>query len=339
MHDISFAMNETTRRNALLAASAIVLDLWVPGAIRPLNAQTLWPQKPLRLIVVYPPGGLSDDMARAIAEKLAVRLEVPVRVENRAGSGGSIGMEVVAKAPPDGHTLAFSAISPLSLNPQLSKVNYDPFRDIAPVASIMYTPVMVVGTPGFPGQSFRDLLAAAKSAPGKIRWATSGSGTVGHMVLEHVRLASGVDLTHIPYKGGGQQLTDALAGHFEVLSTNVASTALQYVRSGKFKPLAVGAPARLGILPEVPTLAELGYPQANLTSLFGIFAPGKTPDPVIQRLNAEINAILRQPEFLERLAVVNNIPALGSASDFAIQIATESRNNARVIEAAHIKLQ
>ena len=331
-------MIEPTRRHALLAVSGAILGLYAPGAARPLNAQTLWPKGPVRLIVVYPPGGVSDDTARAIAEKLAVRVGMPVRVENRAGGGGSIGMDALAKAAPDGHTLAFSAISPLSLNPQLSKVSYDPFKDIAPVASIMYTPVMVVGTPGFSGKGFGDLVVAAKSAPGTIRWATSGSGTVGHMVLEHVRLASGLDLTHIPYKGGGQQLTDALAGHFEVLSTNVASTALQYVRSGKFKPMAVGAPSRLSILPEVPTLAELGYPQANLTSLFGVFAPGKTPDAVIQRLNAEINTIVRQPEFLERLATVNNIPALGSASDFSRQIAAESRNNARVIEAGQIRL-
>ena len=329
---------DSARRTGLRAISAVALGWVALHANSPLHAQTTWPRGPIRLIVVYPPGGLSDDTARAIAERLALRLGVPVRVENRAGGGGSVGVDAVAKAAPDGHTLAFSAISPLSLSPHLSKVGYDPFRDIAPVASIMVTPVLVVGTPGFPGLDFRDVLTAAKAAPGKIRWATSGSATVGHMVLEHVRLASGADITHIPYKGGGQQLTDALAGHFEVLSTNVASTALQYVHSGKFKPLAVGAPTRLDVLPDVPTLAELGYPQANLTSLFGIFAPGKTPDGIVQRLNAEINAILRQPEFQGRLKAVNNIPAMGSAAEFASQIAAESRNNARIIPAAHITL-
>lgn len=338
MHDNERVTTNPNRRNVIRAIGVATLACCAPPAHLVLNAQTQWPKGPVRLIVVYPPGGLSDDTARAIAEKLALRLGVPVRVENRAGGGGSIGMDVVAKAPPDGHTLAFSAISPLALNPHLSKVSYDALRDIAPVASVMYTPVLVVGTPGFSGASFRDMIAAAKASPGKIRWATSGPATVGHMVLEHIRLASNTDITHIPYKGGGQQLTDAIAGHFEVLSTNVASTALQYVRSGKFKPLAVGAPARLGVLPDVPTLAELGYPQANLTSLFGIFAPGKTPDEIVQRLNTELNAILRQPEFQERLTTVNNIPAIGTAADFARQIAAESRNNARIVEAANIKL-
>jgi tripartite-type tricarboxylate transporter receptor subunit TctC len=158
------------------------------------------------------------------------------------------------------------------------------------------------------------------------------------MVLEHIRQASHADITHIPYKGGGQQLTDALAGHFEVLSTNVSAMTIQHVQSGKFKPLAVGAPARLSVLPDVPTLAELGYPQANLSSLFGIFAPGKTPVDIVQRLNLEVNAILRQPDFQDRLTSVNNVPTLGGATEFAHHIATESRHNARIIAVAQIKM-
>jgi tripartite-type tricarboxylate transporter receptor subunit TctC len=293
----------------------------------PLKEQAAWPARALRIIVVYPYGGLSDDTARAMAKSLAPRIGVPVLVENRAGAGGSVGMDLLAKAVPDGHTLAFSAISPLTLNPNLNKLNYDIFQGIAPVAGVMYTPALVVGTPAFSGSRFDDLLRAARAKPGSIRWATSGSGTLGHRVLENVRMASHCDITHIPYKGGGQQLSDALAGHFEVLSTNVAAVPLQHIRGGRFKPLAVGAPARLRVLPEVPTLAELGFPQANLTSLFGIFAPGATPVEIVRRLNLEINAVLRQPEFQERLTSVSNIPAGGSAAEFAQQILTESRNS------------
>ncbi len=302
-----------------------------------LETQSAWPVRTLRIIVVYPSGGLSDGTARAIAARLSKRLGVPVLVENRAGAGGTIGMDLVAKAKPDGYTLAFSAISPLTLSPYLTKVNYEPMRDVAPVASVMYTPVLVAGTPAFPGTDFRDLLTAARAKAGGIRWATSGAGTLGHLVLEQVRLASHAAITHIPYKGGGQQLTDALAGHFEVLSTNVAAIPLEYSRNGKLKPLAVGAPVRLAVLPDVPTLAELGYPQANLTSLFGIFAPGRTPPRIVQRLNREIGAVIEQTEFQDRLRAVNNLPAGGSAAEFAQQIIAESRSNARLLDVSKVR--
>nr|WP_328700324.1 tripartite tricarboxylate transporter substrate binding protein [Caenimonas soli] len=298
-----------------------------------------WPARPLRIIVAYPTGGLSDGVARALAEKLSVQLGVPVVVENRAGAGGGVGMEAVAKAAPDGYTVGFSAISPLALNPHLGRTNFDPAKDIAPVASVMYTPVLVVGTPAFEGKSFADLLALARARPGQIRWGTSGQATVGHMVLEQLKAVAGVDITHIPYKGGGQQLNDALSGQFEILSTNVAGTQLQQVKSGKFKALAVGAPGRIEALPDVPTLAELGFALANLVSLFGIFAPGRTPEAVLSRLNAEINKALQLADIRNRLIAAENVPAGGSSAEFARQIAVESNNNARIIKAANIRLE
>jgi tripartite-type tricarboxylate transporter receptor subunit TctC len=298
-----------------------------------------WPSRPLRIIVAYPTGGLSDGVARALAEKLSVQLGTPVVVENRAGAGGGVGMEAVAKAAPDGYTIGFSAISPLALNPHLGRMNFDPAKDIAPVASVMYTPVLVVGTPAFEGKSFADLLALARARPGRIRWGTSGQATVGHMVLEQLKAVAGVDITHIPYKGGGQQLNDALSGQFEILSTNVAGAQLQQVKSGRFKALAVGAPGRIESLPDVPTLAELGFASANLVSLFGIFAPGRTPEAVLSRLNAEINRALQLPDIRNRLIAAENVTAGGSAAEFARQIAVESDNNARIIKAANIRLE
>ncbi|MEO6018306.1 MAG: tripartite tricarboxylate transporter substrate binding protein [Polaromonas sp.] len=298
-----------------------------------------WPAKPLRIIVVYPPGGVSDATARAIGEKLAVLLGTRVVIENRAGAGGTIGMEALAKSAPDGYTIGFSAISPVALTPHLGKLNYDAAHDIAPVVSVMYTPVLVVGTPAFTGRDFRDMIAMAQARPGSLRWATSGSATVGHLVLEQIKASSGVNITHIPYKGGGQQLTDALGGNFEILSSNVGVTQLQHVRAGKFKALAVGSPARLDVLPDVPTLAELGFPSANLTSLFGIFAPAKTPAALIQRLNADINKVLQMPDIRQRLVDADNIPTGGSPADFARQIAIDSDSNARIIKAANIKAE
>ncbi|MGJ7553660.1 Bug family tripartite tricarboxylate transporter substrate binding protein [Variovorax sp. RB3P1] len=287
--------------------------------------------RPLRLIVVYPPGGVSDGMARVLAEPLAQALGVPVLVENRPGAGGSLGMDALSRAAPDGNTLAFSAISPLTLHPLLARVPYDPLRGFVPVASVMRTPVLVVGTPAFTGRGFGELIAQARLQPGAVRWATSGVATIGHMVLAQVRMQSRTDITHIPYQGGGPQLNDALSGQFEVLSTNVAAQQLQYIEGGRFQALAVGAPARIEALPAVPTLAELGFEKANRDSLFGIFAPARTPAALVQRLNAQINRVLGSDAVRERLRDAYNLPAGGSSDDFAQEIAVDRRRNRALV--------
>ncbi len=323
-----------SRRQALAAWWALV----GLGAEPLAGAQPTWPSQALRIIVVYPPGGLSDGVARSLAERLSMQLGVPVTVENRGGGGGSVGLQALARAPADGHTLAFSAVSPLTLRPHLGNVGYDPFRDIAPVASVMYTPVLLVGTPLFTGRDFADLLAQARLRPGALRWGTSGMATAGHLVLEQVQLGAGVVVTHIPYKGGGQQLTDALGGQFELLSTNVAPAQLAHIQAGRFKPLAVGAPQRLEVLPQVPTFAELGLSQANVTSLFGVFAPGGTPPQLLDRLNTEVNAAVRTPLIRERLLASDNLPALGDRASFARRVAEEWRSN-RPLKGANIKME
>jgi tripartite-type tricarboxylate transporter receptor subunit TctC len=241
------------------------------------GAQAQTAPKTIRLIVAYPAGGVSDVVARALGDKLAAQLGTTVVVENRAGASGAIGMDAVAKAAPDGATLGFSAISPLVLSPHLGKLPFDPLKDIAPVSSVMYSPVLLIATPASKSKDFRALIADAKAQPGAVRWATSGPASLGHIVLEQVRAATGVDITHVPYKGGGQQLNDALGGQFEILSTNASPTLSSHIQSGKLRPLAVGAPARLESLPQVPTLGELGYNAANINSLFGVFAPAATP--------------------------------------------------------------
>lgn len=318
-------------------AAALLVLLSPLGAA--LAQPAPWPDRPLRIVVAYPPGGISDSVARALADKLSTQLGTPVVVDNRGGAGGSIGMDAVAKAAPDGYTLGFSSISPLALNPHLGKQAYDPARDIAPVASVMYSPVVLLATPAFAGRDFKDLLAAAKARPGGIRWSTSGLATVGHIVLEQVRHGANVEFTHVPYKGGGQQLTDALGGQVEVISTNLSGTVMQHIQSGKLRPLAVGAPARVEALPQVPTFAELGLAPANLSSLFGVFAPARIPADVLARLNTEINQALRTPELRKKLLDADNVPTGGSAADFARQIAAESANNARIVKAANIKAE
>lgn len=297
-----------------------------------------WPTaKPIRIVVAYPAGGVSDNVARALADKLAVQLGTPVVIENKAGASGSLGVDAVAKAAPDGYTLGFAAVSPLALNPHLGKSPFDPQKDIAPVVSVMYSPVLLLGTSASKAADFKDLLATAQAKPGAVRWATSGQASLGHIMLEQIAGKSQVQITHVPYKGGGQQMNDALGGQYEVLSTNAGPAVLQHIKAGKLKPLAVGAPARLDSLPQVPTLAELGQPAANLSSLFGIYAPAQTPGAVIDRINAEVNKALAQPDIRSKLEATDNVPTGGTAAEFARQIAQESENNARIIRAAGIQ--
>ena len=296
-----------------------------------------WPAKPIKITVAYPPGGVADAMARLLADKLAPVLGQSVLVDNKAGASGSIGMDAVAKAAPDGYSFGFSAISPLVLNPHLGKSPFDAANDIAPVASVIASPVLLLGTSALAAKDFRELVAAAKARPGALRWATSGPASLGHIVLEQVKAGTGVDITHIPYKGGGQQINDALGGQFEVLSVNSGPAIMGHLKAGKLKALAVGSPARLEQLPQVPTLAELGLPAANLASVFGLFAPAGTPAAAIERLNAEVNKLLKDKDVLQKIDAADNVPTGGSAADFAKFIAGESSSNARIIKAAGIK--
>ena len=307
------------------------------AAALPLQAQSAWPNRPVRLVVAYPPGGVSDTVARALADRLAPALGQPVVIENKAGASGSIGMDAVAKAAPDGATLGFSAISPLVLNPHLGRSPFDPLKDIQPIASVMYSPVLLMATPASTSKDFAGLLADAKAKPGAVRWATSGQASLGHIMLEQLHNAARIEVTHVPYKGGGQQMNDALGGQFEVLSTNAGATLSQHIQAGKLRPLAVGAPTRLDSLPGVPTLAELGYPGANLSSLFGVFAPAGMPQPLAARYNAEINKALAAPDLRSKLIATDNVPTGGAAADFAQAIAAQHEANGRVIRAAGIK--
>jgi tripartite-type tricarboxylate transporter receptor subunit TctC len=316
-----------TRRHALAALAALPFA----GAAQ---AQSI--PSTVRIVVAYPAGGVSDVVARAVADRLAVQLGTTVIIENKAGASGSIGMDAVAKAAPDGATLGFSAVSPLVLNPHLGKSPFDPLKDIAPVASVMVSPVVLAATPACAATDFKALLELARSQPGAVRWATSGQASLGHIMLAQLRAISGVDITHIPYKGGGQQLNDALGGQFEILSTNAGPALSNHIRAGKLRPLAIGAPTRMDSLPQTPTLAELGFAAANLSSQFGIFAPAGVSPALIARYNAEINKALASADLRNKLQATGNMPTGGSAADFARSIAEEHESNARIIRSAKI---
>jgi tripartite-type tricarboxylate transporter receptor subunit TctC len=301
----------------------------------PAAAQS-FPSKPVHIIVVYPPGGTSDAVSRLLADKMSAAFGQPVLVENRGGAGGAIGMDAMAKSAPDGYTIAFSAISPLTLLPHVGKVPYDPIRDVAAVASVMYSPVYLLATPSFTGKDFADVVAQSKAKPGALRIGTSGIATLGHLMVEQLRIA-GLDLTHVPYRGGGQVITDAAGGQFELFTTNPSPGVNALLQQGKFRMLAVAAPRRLAALPAIPTMTELGYPDSNYTSHFGVFAPAKTPEPVLKRIHAEINAALALPDVADRLVKLDNVPAPSTPEQFALVIKREYEANAKVVAKAGIR--
>lgn len=318
-----------SRRTWLTTALCSALPAWAqsPG----------WPSKPIKLIVAYPPGGISDTVARALAEQLSTRLGVPVLVDNRAGAGGSLAVNVAAKSIPDGHTWVFTALSPLTLSPHLGSLPYNAEKDIMPVASVMYSPVLIAATPALAQGDFKALLARARQQPDALRWATSGSGSLGHLMLENIRASAQVRITHVPYKGGGQQITDALSGQFEVLSTNASGVVLQHIKEGRLRALAVGAAARLDALPGVPTLAELGLASANFSSRFGIFAPAGVPGAIVEKFNAHINAVLALPALRERLLAAECVAAPATAAEFAKAVINEYRHMGAIVHEAKIQ--
>jgi tripartite-type tricarboxylate transporter receptor subunit TctC len=262
-----------------------------------------------------------------------------VIVENKAGASATIGMDALAKSQPDGYTLAFSAISPLVLSPAIGKVPYDAEHDFTPVVSVMISPVLVLATPASLAKDFRDLMGRAKDQPGTVRWATSGQASLGHLMLEQLQDAAKVQMVHIPYKGGGQQITDALSGQFEVLSVNAGPAVTEHIKSGRLRALAIGAPKRLDSLPGVPTLAEVGYPRANLSSHFGIFAPANLSARLVERLNVDINNALGTAAVRNRLLASDNVPTGGRARDFARQIAAEADSTLRIVRATGLKAE
>ena len=320
-----------------LRAQFVLLLAAVAAWAAPQAAAQAWPAKLIRVIIVYPPGGTSDAIARPLADKLAAQLGQQVIVENKGGAGGAIGMDAMAKSAPDGYTLAVSAISPLTLLPHVGKVPYDAMKDIAPVASIMYSPVYMLATSAFAGKDFPEAIAMAKARPGALRLATSGIATVGHLMLEQVKITAGVDITHVPYKGGGQVITDAAGGQFELFTSNPSPGVNALVAQGRLRVIAVTGPQRLPAMPNIPTMAELGFPDANLTSQFGVFAPARTPEAVVRRLNAEINKALAEPDLVERLVKLDNVPLPASVEQFTRTVRTEYEANARVVAKAHIR--
>ena len=319
---------------SLSAISAISASA-APCLVRAADA---YPAKPIRVVIPYAAGGVTDSVGRKLCENLGKALGQALVVDNKAGAGGTLGMGDVARATADGYTLALSAISPLTLSPHLMKLPYDPATSFAAVAPMMYSPVYVLATPAFSGKSWEDLIAQAKAKPETIRFATSGIGSVGHIMLEQIQAKTGAKMIHVPYKGVGQTVNDAVGGHFEIMLGNPFGTINGLLQQGTLRLLATTGPQRAPNQPQAKTLAELGVPEANLTSLFGFMAPGKTPPAIIAQLAKAIQTQLDEPGIQELMRSTDNVPLKMSPTEFAELLRKESAANAKIIAQAGIKL-
>jgi len=300
-----------------------------------VHAQS-YPTKAVRLVLPYPPGGGADTISRPLAQKLTESLGQQVIVDNRGGAGGNVGMEIAAKAPPDGYTLVFALTAQLAVNPALyKKVPYDPVRDYEPVSLLASGPYLLVTHPAMPARSVKDLIALARSRPGQIAYASSGNGSGGHLAAELLKSMAKIDMAHIPYKGGGPALIDVLAGQVQVLFAPPASCS-QYVQAGRLRALGVTTAKRSAALPDVPTLAEAGVPNYDSGVWYAVLAPAGTSKDIVGKLHGEFVRALNTPDY-HKLLVQNAIDPIGSTpEELGRFIRSELAKWAKVVKDANV---
>ena len=310
------------------------------AATAPSIAQSpAWPAKPLRLVIPYPPGGGTDLMMRPFVQHLAERLGQSVVVDNRGGGGGSIGMEAVARAAPDGYTIVIGLTAQLAVNPFLYRsLPYDPLKDFAPITLFASGPYLLTVHPSLPVRSVRELIDLARRRPGEITYGSAGSGSGAHLAAERLQSMTAIRLTHVPYKGGGPALTGLMSGEVEVLFPTW-SEARSYVRAGRMRALGVTTAKRPKGLPDIPPLAETGVPGYDSGVWYALLAPAGTPRAVIERLNRESIAVLNQPDY-SRLLLEQAIDPVGSTPEELTQhIRREMEKWAKVIKDAGVKAE
>jgi tripartite-type tricarboxylate transporter receptor subunit TctC len=320
-----------SRRHLLLGAAGFAAASIVP---RLAKAQT-YPSRPIRFVVPFPAGGVSDIIARQIGQWLSERLGQPFVVEDRGGAGSNLGTEVVVNAAPDGYTLLLDGSANAvnaTLYPDLSFVY---LRDITPVAGMFRAPHIMEVHPTFPAQTIADFIAYAKAHPRQINMASAGIGTISHMAGELFAMMTGIELTHVPYRGAAPALTDMLGGQVQVMFDNAASS-LEHVRSGRLHALGVTTAKRVDALPDVPSIGEFvpGYEASNVN---GVGVPAKTPDDIVAKLNGEIDTILSEPATKARFADLGGAPMIGSSADYKAFLAAETDKWAKVVKAAGLK--
>jgi tripartite-type tricarboxylate transporter receptor subunit TctC len=294
-----------------------------------------WPSKPVKIVVNFPPGGAADQIARAVAQPLQSVLGQTVVIENRAGSGGNIGGDAVAKSPPDGYTLLMSSGGMVSVNPHIyAKMPFDPAKDLVPVAAAARVLVFLVVRTENPAKDYKDFVADLKAHPGQRSFGSPGNGSSPHLATEMMKAQAGVYAVHVPYRGAAPALTDLLGGQLDFLFD--PGIAVPHIKAGKLRVLAVGSPQRSPLFPDVPTLDELGLKGFDADTIFGFYAPAGTPEPVIAKLNAEINRILATPALKERINALGGVPAPMTPAEFGAKAAEDSKRFGTIIRERHI---
>ena len=316
------------------AAAAALLFVAAAG----VQAQGDYPNKPIRFIVPFPPGGGTDIVSRLVVNKMTETLGWRIVVDNRAGAGGSVGMEAAANSAPDGYTLVMGQTSNLAINPSLyAKLPYQPLRDFSPVSLVSMIPVVFMVPAKSPFKNVSDLVAAAKAKPGATTFATTGNGTVGHLTGELMQRRAGVKLIHVPYKGGAQAFPDLLGGRVDLFLASL-ETAIPQVKAGTIRVLAVTSSQRAPAMPDVPTVAESGYPGFDAVTWTGVLVAAKTPRPIIERLNAEITKVLDSPDIRARLAT-GGAPVKTGPQAFLAQLKADSEKWGKIVREARLKVE
>jgi len=298
-----------------------------------------YPAKTIRIVVPFSPGGVADNSARVVADSLGARLGQQILVENRPGASGNIGTQAVAQASPDGYTLLLGFDGTMVINPHVfPKIPFDTLKDFAPVTKLGDATLILVAHPSVPARNLAEFIAHAKARGSPFAYGTSGTGGTPHLAGELLKLRTGIALEHVPYKGGGQAITDAVGGQIPLVFTAIA-TAQQYVRAGRLVGLGVPGARRSAALPDVPTFAESGLPGFDVSSWTGIFAPAGTPRPVIDKLQRELAAVLRTAFVRERYAVLGIEPVGNSPQEFGDQVRADLARWEKVVKAANVRLE
>jgi len=321
------------RTPTLIAAALAALVL-----AQPATAQEAYPARPVRILVGANAGGGTDIIARMLAEKFAEALKQPFVVENRPGASNTIAADLTAKAPADGYTLLVATNTGQAIAPHMLKLAYDPLTQLAPVGLVVVVPNVLVVGDKVPAKDVKELVALAKAKPGELRYASSGVGSTQHIAGEAFNQAAGVQTVHVPYKGSSQAHVDILGGNVEMMF-DTTSSAMPQIRAGRFKPLAVTSPQRSPELPNVPTIAEAGYPSAEMTTWYGLFVTGGAPKPVVDRLAAELKRVLALPDVQAKLKGMGGEPGAIGLAEFAEMNRAEYERFGKLIKSAGIKAE
>ena len=302
------------------------------------QAQT-YPNKPIRLVIPYAPGGATDILGRSIAQKLGDLLGQPVIVENKGGAGGNIGADLVAKAAPDGYTLLMGTIGTHAINPSLyQKMPFDPVKDFVPVSLVLTNQLVLLVNPGVPAMTAGELVTYSQLPDVDLYFGSAGNGSSHHLAGELLKARSGLKMSHVPYKGSGPAVADLMAGQIQVLFSDIAG-ALPYTQSGKLRPLAVGGSSRSALMPALPTIAEaLNLPGFDVSAWMGIFAPAGTPQPIVTRLNQAIVEITRMPDIVGKFAALGAEPIGSTQEQFARHIQAELAKWNKIVADAHVTI-